>query len=272
MLAEAGFDCLDFSFGESGLNWTGGKSEFDYYKRIEEIRAFADKIGIPFNQAHAPFSTNPEDKEGLDAVIKSIELAAVLGVRQIVVHPMHYLKYKGNEDELKRVNYNFYSSLLPYAEKNRIKIAVENMWQFDSNRNYIVHDTCASPKEFCEYVDMMDSEWIIACLDIGHCALVGEDIPEMIHALGHKRLHALHVHDVDYRHDNHTLPGIERLNYTEVVKALAEIAYEGEFTLEAGAFLTGFEPEFMPEATRFMATRARFLADKLDSYRAMQSK
>ena len=268
ILAEAGFDCLDFSFGVDTVSWKDGEQEFDYYKRAEEIRLFADEIGIPFNQAHAPFTAKFEDKEDFDAIVKSIEISSILGVKQIVVHPMHYLTYKGNEEKLKQINYEFYSALLPYAEKNHIRIAIENMWQIDAKRKYIIHDTCASPREFCEYVDMLNSEWAIACLDIGHCELVGEDIPEMIRTLGHERLHALHIHDVDFVHDNHTLPGICRVNYDEIVKTLAEIDYDGEFTLEANGFLLGFEPEFMREATHFMAVRARFLADKLDSFRA----
>lgn len=270
ILADAGYDCLDFSFDQthSTLERESGRPDFDFYKMAEELRAYTDQIGITFNQAHAPFSTNPDDREAFDAIVKSIEVSSILGVKQIVVHPMHYLTYKGNEEKLKKDNYEFYSALLPHAEKNRVKIAIENMWQIDAKRRYIVHDTCASPREFCEYVDMLNSEWAIACLDIGHCELVGEDIPEMIRALGHGRLHALHIHDVDFIHDNHTLPGICRVNYDEVVKTLAEIDYDGEFTLEANGFLRGFEPEFMREATHFMAVRARFLADKLDSYRA----
>ena len=255
MLADAGYDCLDFSFSSthSTLERESGRHDFDFYKLAEELRAYTDRLGISFNQAHAPEPTTPDDREVFDAVAKSIEIASILGVKQIVVHPLHFMTYKGNEEKLKRINYEFYSALLPHAEKNRVRIAIENMWRVDPKRKYIIHDTCASPREFCEYVDMMDSEWVIACLDIGHCELVGENIPEMIRALGPGRLHALHVHDVDFLHDNHTLPGICRVDYDEVVRTLAEIGYDGEFTLEANCFLEGFELEFMGEATRFMA-------------------
>jgi hypothetical protein len=93
-------------------------------------------------------------------------------------------------------------------------------------------------------------------------ALVGEA------AVGGKRVHALHVHDVDYINDCHTLPGAQKLDFDAVAKALADIDYDGELTLEADNFLRGFGVEFFPQAAKFMADRARFIADKVDAYRA----
>lgn len=269
IIAEAGFDCIDFSFtGEyKALAEETEDGKRALYRKAEALRAYAEGLGVTFNQAHAPFSTRPGDTRRFDWIVRSFEMASILGVKQIVVHPMHYMTYKKNEAVLKQANYEFFKALLPHAERNNVKIAIENMYQWDAKRKFIIHDTCASPKEFCEYVDMLDSPWVIACLDVGHCALVGEEQPEMIHTLGHDRLRALHVHDVDYLHDNHTLPGILNLDFDEIVKALAEIGYEGEFTLEANHFFDGFGTEFAAEAARFMAVRARFLADKLDAYR-----
>jgi len=77
----------------------------------------------------------------------------------------------------------------------------------------------------------------------------------------------LHVHDVDYVSDLHTLPGIEKINWDKVCQALGEIDYKGELTLEADNFLKNFEDGFKPAAARFMAETARYLADKVDSYR-----
>lgn len=264
ILANAGYDCIDFSFSAVKIDDLLNSNEL--LNSAPMLKEYAQSRSVSFNQAHAPFPSsvgNDEtDSRIFSAITKSMEIAAKLGAKAIVVHPKQHLSYKNNKEVLKEINYDFYKSLQPYAEQYGINVALENMWQTDQKRKHIVHSTCADPKEFTEYVDMLGAPCFVACLDIGHCALVGEDIPDFIKALGRKRLKALHIHDVDYIHDNHNLPGIEKLNYDEVMKALAEIGYEGELTLEADTFLEGFEKEFMPQATRFMAERIRFLADK----------
>jgi sugar phosphate isomerase/epimerase len=56
-------------------------------------------------------------------------------------------------------------------------------------------------------------------------------------------LHALHVHDNDYIDDRHTLPGLGRMDWEEIMKALAEIDYDGDFTYEADNFLVNIPRE-----------------------------
>lgn len=267
-LAGAGFDCVDFSFGANDVSWRGADAPaYDPYEAARQIRVLADELGIVFNQSHTPFTTNPQDEERFEITVKCIEISSILGVKQTVVHPLHYLTYKGNEARLKEENMTFFRRLLPYAERCGVRIATENMYQIDRNRGYIVHDVCASPEEFCDYIDEINSPYFVACLDIGHCALVGEDPAAMIRALGHDRLHALHVHDNDYLHDTHTIPGNGKINYAPILEALADIDYDGDYTLEAGNFLDGFETEFIPQGVKFMAERARFQANILDRLR-----
>ena len=46
---------------------------------------------------------------------------------------------------------------------------------------------------------------------------------------------------IDYVDDLHTLPGVEKINWENVCRALGEIDYKGEFTLEADNFLKNFD-------------------------------
>lgn len=274
-LIDAGYDCLDFSFfGDLDCARNADSPVWDaaYNEKAKELRAYAESRGVTFNQAHAPFPSSKgdpeEDAKIFDAIVRSMEVASILGVKHIIVHPKQHLTYKGNEETLKQLNIEFYRALTPYCEKYNIKVAVENMWQRDVNRRYIMHSTCASPVEMNAYLDALDPKWFVACIDVGHCALVGEDVGDMIRAVGGKRVHALHVHDVDYINDCHTLPGVEKLDFDALAKALADIDYDGELTLEADNFLRGFGVEFFPQAAKFMADRARFIADKAEAYRA----
>ena len=45
-----------------------------------------------------------------------------------------------------------------------------------------------------------------------------------------------YIHDNDYLDDMHTLPGISEMNWDEITKALAEIDYKGDFTMETDHF------------------------------------
>jgi sugar phosphate isomerase/epimerase len=137
------------------------------------------------------------------------------------------------------------------------------MFQGDPRRHVLIESTCNSPDEFCDYVDALPAEHFTACLDIGHCGLVGQDAANFIRALGHDRLCALHVHDNDYHHDLHTLPLMGALDWDVITTALADIRYTGDITLEADGFLTRLPEGALPEATRFMCTVAKHLRDEV---------
>ena len=141
------------------------------------------------------------------------------------------------------------------------------MWQTDSRARHIVDDVCADPRELAALYDALDDpDAFTVCLDIGHVALCGREPEDAILLLGHDRLGALHVHDVDYRDDLHTLPGVGLIRWKAVTDALGAIDYKGELTLEADNFLRGFS-DCMPTAARFMADRARQLAAAVDAAR-----
>ena len=158
------------------------------------------------------------------------------------------------------MNIEFYRSLIPYAEKFNIRIAAENMWQYEVD--HIDHSTCSKPEEFCAYIDEVGSEWIVACLDVGHTAVVNVDPSVMIRTLGQKRLQALHVHDTDFVNDLHTLPFMSKMDFSAITNALADIGYQGDITLEADHFLHGIPEDLLPAAVKFMCRTARYLAAK----------
>lgn len=116
-----------------------------------------------------------------------MEAASILGAQVIVVHPIQHLTYAEYPNELFEMNVKFYKSLIPYCEKFGIKVAVENMWQYNNVNKVITDSTYSRAWEFYKYIDTADSEWIVGCLDIGHASLVGADVflvkfPEELHA------------------------------------------------------------------------------------------
>ncbi len=266
ILAAVGYDAIDFSqFDKSIYEADFGK---DYYT---EIRKLAESKGVYFNQSHAPFASSFQDEEKTEKrfgeIVEAIKRASYLGVESIIVHPCQHLEYakEGNPERLFEYNMEFYKKLIPYCEEYEIKVAVENMWQYTG---YINHSTCSRPDEFIRYIDELNNDCFVACLDIGHAALVREDPDEFIKKLGNKRLKCLHVHDVDGTNDSHTLPYYGKINWEKVMKALAEIDYKGDLTFESDDGFMGGKPEaLLPECAMFMAKTGRHLVSLFEGFK-----
>lgn len=266
MLAGAGFDGFDLSlfsmFSDPGYPMNGP----EYKEFAASLRRTADECGIVCNQAHAPFASSTgdpdRDKAIFRSIVRSMEGAAIVGAKIIVVHPKQHLPYRTHIQELREMNVAFYRALVPYCQEFGIQVAAENMWQQSPESGRIVPSTCARPEEFCSYLDEIGSPWIVGCLDVGHVALTDEDLGYFIRTMGKERLRALHVHDNDLRADSHTLPFTGKIDFQALTAALRDIGYQGDFTFEADNFLKIFPRELAPEALGLMAATGRYLARK----------
>ena len=272
---SAGFTACDYSLGEM----VSDDSVFNtdrWREAAEEVRRVAEQAGLRINQTHAPFTFRHWEDEAVyreviyPRLCRSVEISAILGARVVVMHPLHHFVYHGHEQEIFEANMVFYRSLLPLCRNCHIKVGVENMYQVDPRRKHIVFDTCATKEEFVRYVDTLDSEYMVACLDLGHVGLPLQDdeAQDFVRALGHDRLQALHVHDNDYRGDNHNLPYFGKMNWPEITKALGEIDYTGDFTYEINAnMLATVDDAFVPVGMRYMADVGRHLIELIDAAR-----
>ena len=272
MIKEFGFDGYDCSLFESmkPSKPLGGFLPYPCNEPIhisyaKEIRAFADKIGIPCLQTHAPHPTfrkgrTPEEDINLQKM--AIDISAILGAEIIVIHPHCF------ED----INYNFdklYSILIPYAKERGIRIACENMFKRHPETKEIFPATCGTPEEFKSYIDFANDESFTACLDIGHTELTNTaGAVNFIKALGHDRISALHIHDNDKKDDKHAFPFRGKINWDEVCRALAEIDYKGNFTFEADAMNYPFPDELLPYTFELLEKTGRYLISKIEKYKS----
>ncbi len=261
LIAEAGFDAIDFSAGfEEYQTDTYNK---EYYT---EIKKYAENKGVYFNQAHGPdgssFKNEEANKKRYQEVITTMKNASYLGAETIIIHPCQHLNYyvEGNAELLFEYNMKFYKSLIPYCEEYGIKVAVENMWQYPK---MVSHSTCSRPEEFIRYVDELNSPWLVSCLDLGHAVLCREQPDEFIKKLG-TRLTNLHVHDVDGTNDSHTLPYFGITDWNAVMDALRAVDYKGDLTYEANGFLKEKPQELYPYYLKLMAETGRYLISKFE--------
>ncbi|MCR4614675.1 MAG: sugar phosphate isomerase/epimerase [Clostridiales bacterium] len=264
IIAGAGFDAVDFSMFE--LHDDGHILNGDGYKDYAlNIRKIGEDLGVFFNQAHAPFPSMKRNNDEYNErtfkhIVRSMEVASLLGVGIIVVHPSDISKENNLE-----INLEFYNKLMPYARDLGLKVALENMWGWSNEEQRIVPNICSVPEDFNRYVDALDSRYFTACLDIGHCGLVGCDAPTMIREMGHDRIKALHVHDNDNLHDLHYFPFSSELDWGEITKALADIDYDGILTFEADNTLKKMPPRFYPTAIKYLHDIGRQLVKMIEA-------
>lgn len=249
MICDAGFEAIDLSLFDmlrDGSYFSGD----DYLIKAELLKKIANSHGRKFNQAHAPFPcyrVNDEEynEKIAPALIKAIEIAGVIEADQIIIHPVYV------EENKKQFNMDLYNGLLDTAKKAGVKIALENMFSWKPEKGFIAN-VCSLPEEFADYVSSLDPNYFTACLDIGHCGLIGEDEANMIRVLGHDRLTALHIHDNDHKGDNHTIPFTRSIDFKAVAKALKDIDYVGDLTLEADNFIINMPDSLILDGLKFM--------------------
>jgi sugar phosphate isomerase/epimerase len=271
VLKEAGYDALDASLFTMSTTPQSPLYGDGWKEYTEELKRLSEKENMPFNQSHVPFvfnwkNPNEFEERFMPLNIRGLIVSCILGVKTAIVHPYHYGEYFGHEEEIFERNMKFYRDLLPYAKEYGVKIAIENMWRNEPKRKYICPSACGTAKDLARYIDTLDDDTFVACLDLGHCGLVGEEAQDAIRILGHDRLKALHVHDNNYREDTHTLPMMSMMEWDEICKALADIKYDGDFTFEADAFLRYVPKDFKPTACKFMADTGRYLISKIESH------
>ncbi len=264
IICESGFDGLDYSmFKMDDDNDVLNTSA--YKNHVNALKGIADYYGVTFEQAHAPFPSAKEFDSQYTAQIfeklkRALEISGILDAKICVVHPVQF-----SSDQFER-NMELYHSLEPYAKEYGVKIALENMWGWDNKLNRIVPNVCSVAEDFNRYVDALDSDNFTACLDLGHCGLVGDNAGAMIRQMG-SRLGCLHIHDNDHVNDSHTLPYMMKMDWDDILHALGEIDYKGNFTYEADRFLNGFPDDLLPACERFMHDVGRSMMRKIEKYR-----
>lgn len=262
LLKESGFTAYDFSMFKGGLADEILYAD-DYAQKAREFRAFADGLGLPCNQSHAPFPTAKKgDIEYNEAmfpiIVRAIEVSGILGVKVCVVHPCN--------DYTPEENLEIYRKFEPYARKAGVKIGVENMWNWTSEPIHATPAACSSPESFRKHLDLLPKDVFVACLDIGHAEMRGlkTSAAQMIETLA-DRLEAIHLHDNDLVHDNHAIPFTYDINYEPIIEAMKKIGYQGDITLEADCYALKAPLELLPAVAKYAASVAEYFKNKIQN-------
>lgn len=229
-LKELGYDAIDVGltrviYNDDPYPHEDVLDSEDWEKVLDPYIEKAKECGIRIVSTHLPYRydyTDPSSEKFAychEMAVRSLKASEYLGAEWTV---MHVTTVEGTVDYVKRL----------FAESGvkNIGIVIENMAKRPIN-------------ELIEAVDILAAEGykVGICLDIGHAHINkfhDNDIPEVIRAMG-KRIKMLHVHDNNRASDMHKAPFMGTVPWANVMTALKEVGYEGEFNFE-------LQPEKVP--------------------------
>jgi len=268
MFADAGFDAIDYSMfhplDSEWMNQPMGQM-LDFYR---ELRRKAEAKGLPFRQMHAPFVDLYADDEMYEKLfpylVKSMYVCAALDARHIVVHPQIDRRNYGNEyrEESRRKIIDSYARLIPAAKEAGVMVCVENMYTLWPDSGDRAPMFLSSAEDLIDVVDELNGiageKLFGVCLDIGHANLYDNAAPRMIRILG-DYITCLHIHDNDLQDDRHIMP---YLGYTDIdgtFRALREIGYQGDLTLECEFSIQNLPLTVVPHMLKVFESTGRHL-------------
>lgn len=218
-------------------------------KEAEAAKQAAVAAGIRIhsvmNSDHWKFPLSSPDADvvakSIQGMETSLQNAKLWGADTVLLVPAVVNKEVGYKDAWDR-SVKAIRKLIPLAEKLKVVIGVENVW----------NKFLLSPIEFANYVDQFKSPYVKAYFDVGNIVLYGFP-QDWIRTLG-KRIVKLHFKDFALRRD----PAIKKsvvdfcalregdIDWKAVHQALTEIGYKGTATVE----LPGGDEAYLREVSR----------------------
>ena len=240
IMHDAGFESVDYSLMNGHTSPLWKLSDDELKAQMLQIKQDIHSGGIFVGQTHSPMDalwiSDPDSKEArLKAQIQAIKAASFLESPYIVIHALSLPSCVGDNDyELcKEMNMEFYNFLKPYLEEYNVKAAIENNFKMDPYLQRYGSSSCSSAAQLKDYVDTLNSDRFVVCLDVGHCVFGAQDPVKMIHELGKEYLHVTHMQDNNYLRDEHLMPGMGKIDWYSVGKALNDIGFDKVFNYEA---------------------------------------
>jgi hexulose-6-phosphate isomerase len=221
----------------------------DDLKEAEQIKQAADAAGIRIhsvmNGDHWKYPLSADDPEvvsrSMRAMRTSLNNARLWGADAVLLVPAVVNPKTGYRQAWERSQRQI-RELIPLAEKLKVIIAVEEVW----------NKFLLSPLEFAHYVDEFKSPWVKAYFDVGNVVLFAYP-QDWIRTLG-PRIVKLHIKDFRFQQNQQTRKREAEfvnlrdgeIDWKEVHKALAEIGYRGSATVE----LAGGDRDYLADVNQ----------------------
>ena len=282
MLYDAGFRYMDYVFGEEKNDDFTLRGD-DWQHTIDRVADLAAKLGITFTQSHLPFLKGGEGDEDpalkrpgyqeyFDEMMRRAYIASsMLGVKFATAHPLWSVTNQADRDYQLRRNRNYYDPFVDLGIKLGVGTAFENMRPYSPGWKY--------PERFSQNVDdlitLVDSyadPMVGTCWDTGHAVAAGLNQRQAINRMG-SRLKNLHINDSEYgMRDEHLLPFMSRVNWSDVIEGLIDVNYGGVLNYEVGKVAKNAPADFQPTVLKAVYENGMALVDLYEKALAERSK
>ena len=280
--AEMGYRAVDLGINEWSVGQIYNNETYGFFdKDIKELIAYyrtyrnaAQKHGIEIGQMHAPFPSARVGKHEINVYIqtvfeKCIQIAGAIDCKYLVVHPICTDAYTTVEQDLE-ADFALFSPYVESLKKYGVTMCLENAYHYFQGR---IRSISASDTAYLVCLaeklnGLAGQECFGICYDSGHANITGKDHYKEILACG-EYLKVLHLHDTDGVHDTHLIPYTGRYldrpatDWEGILKALAEIEYDGTINFECDSGVLAFPDEARTDALRMIASIGKYFARKI---------
>ena len=239
-IAALGFDYLELTMDPPQAHYTSLRQQMDSI--LDALKSHAMNV-----ICHLPTFVSTADltesirEASLQEMFHSLEVAAQLGSRKVVLHPGHIGGLGGYvmETALAYANESL-DAIINRAQDLNLCVCLENM--FPRCRSFF------KPADFVEILHRFPN--LKLTLDTGHANIgnpSGRRILEFIKKFG-PRIGHLHVSDNFGERDDHIPVGAGKIDFSKIIKALKKCGYDDTATLEI----------FSEDRRELQASRDRF--------------
>jgi len=232
-IAELGFRKTELL--ADGVRWTAPEPA-----EVSRLKKALERFDVEPATIHTPMKgidlTSPDPavrKDSIERIAEAMRFGADLGAHAAIVHPTgkpgpeeRPYTYENLGESVENA-YDSVSRLVKVSEETGVRVALENL----SGARMICRPL-ETMQELRAFVAGFPSANVGLCLDVGHSRISGFDPAEQAR-IGADRLCALHLHDVDGKVDCHWVPGEGLIDWNSLAKALSEIGFDGDWTIEA---------------------------------------
>ena len=256
-LAEYGYDVIDVGlyrviYHDDPYPHNPLLDDENFEGALDEYIELCKSLNLKISTTHLPYRFAYEDPASPnydyyhEMTCRSLRASEYMGADYAV---LHVNSPEATEAYVKR--------LFADTGVKNISIAIENMGDRPIDELIYVHDKLKA-----------QGYRVGVCLDTGHCNVNVNDNVDVTGAvlkLG-SRIKMLHVHDNMKNTDRHIAPYLGNIKWKSVMKALAEVGYEGDLNLE-------LQPEKIPLGARkeyeaYSAAIGRVLISMFEEHRA----
>ena len=231
-VAAAGF--IETELMAEGVGWeTGPPDPKPYHDTLQELGVYPHTIHAPYQSINLASFNEEERKESVEQVAAAMRFFSELGGKTVIVHPsgrpldagLDYYTHENIGTATENAHRSI-SELVGVAETEGVRIALENLPAKD-----MLARPLETMRELRCFMADLPAQYVGICHDIGHTRLIGLDIADEARVAS-DRLYALHIQDGSTDNDDHLPPGYGVLDFDSYAKALADIQFDGAWTLE----------------------------------------